>query len=65
MKSITEWEVLTPDGWKDFSGVVQFEKQVLTITLKNGMTLTGSESHRVVALGGMKQLNQLNVGDQV
>ncbi len=65
MKDITEWEVLTPDGWKDFSGVVQFEKQVLTITLANGTILTGSESHRVVTNEGMTQMNELVVGDRV
>ncbi len=65
MKNITEWEVLTPDGWKDFSGIVQFEKRVITITLKNGMSLTGSESHRVVAMGGMKQLDELIIGDEL
>lgn len=65
MKDISEWEVLTPDGWKDFSGIVQFEKQVITITLKNGMTLTGSESHRVVTKSGMKQLDQLQIGEEL
>lgn len=65
MKDITEWEVLTPDGWKDFTGIVEFDKPVLTIELKDGTILTGSESHRVVTMFGMEQMDALEIGDDI
>lgn len=61
MKDITEWEVLTPDGWKDFSGIVEYEKKVITITLCNNMKITGSENHRVMTPNGMTELKDLKL----
>lgn len=61
MKDINEWEVLTPDGWKDFSGVVEYEKKVIEVKLCNGMSLTGSENHRVMTAQGMTQLKDLKL----
>lgn len=65
MKDINEWEVLTPDGWRDFSGIVEYEKPVLTIELENGSFLTASESHRIVTDCGMMGMDSLSVGDSV
>ena len=62
MKEINEWEVLTPDGWKDFSGIVEFEKTVITITFNDGTELTGSNDHRVETIIGMLSLKELTVG---
>jgi len=61
MKDIEEWEVLTPDGWKDFSGIVEYEKKVITVKLCNGMELTGSENHRVMTDTGMVELKDLHL----
>lgn len=65
MKDITEWEVLTPDGWRDFNGVVQFEKQTITVEFSDGFKLTGSTSHRVSTPSGFVQLDALKIGDEV
>ena len=65
MKEITEWQVLTPAGWKDFSGVAQFEKQVMTIKLSDNNELTASESHRVESESGMIEIQHLKVGDLI
>lgn len=66
MKNIEEWEVLTPTGWKDFSGVVQFEKPVVTVTFKNDKELTGALEHRVSTPDGkMIKLVELKTGDVV
>lgn len=48
MKEILEWEVLTPDGWSDFSGIIELEKKVLTVKFQSGKELTGSETHRLL-----------------
>jgi len=66
MKEITEWEVLTLDGWQDFSGIVQFEKEVITITFDDGSHLTGSLDHRIFLVYNEKiSLKDLVVGDVV
>jgi len=64
-KEISEWEVLTPDGWVDFSGVIELDKEVQTIECTNGKKLTGSESHRIYANEGFRQINDLFVGDSL
>jgi hypothetical protein len=61
MKDITEWEVLTPEGWKDFSGIVELEKKVITIKFNDDTELTGSESHRVMTIDGMCELQNLEI----
>jgi len=43
-----EWEVLTPSGWQDFSGILITENQD-TITIDSGLTCT--ENHRVLRDG--------------
>jgi hypothetical protein len=65
MKNISEWEVLTPEGWKDFSGIVQYEKKVITVKFDDGMELTGSETHRVMGVKGMVELQHLKIFDAV
>jgi len=66
MKNIKEWEVLTPEGWKDFSGIVQFEKRVISITFAGDTVLTGSLDHRVSCpSGNMTSLANLEVDDIV
>lgn len=65
MKNIDEWEVLTPEGWKDFSGIVEYEKKVITVKFNNGKDLTGSETHRVMTIDGMVELQDLVVGSIV
>lgn len=65
MKEINEWEVLTPQGWKDFGGVAEFEKEVITITFDDGSEITGSESHRIMTIIGMCELKDLSTFDTV
>lgn len=65
MKEIDEWEVLTPEGWKDFSGIVEYEKKVITIKFNDDSDLTGSETHRVMTIDGMKELQELKISDIV
>ncbi len=62
MKEIEEWEVLTPEGWKDFSGIIKLEKKVITVKFSDGNKLTGSESHRIMTINGMMELQHLEIG---
>ena len=62
MKDIYEWEVLTPTGWQDFTGIVEYEKSVLTIKLNNGTELTASETHRVLTINGVVEMKDLVIG---
>ena len=66
MKEINEWEVLTPDGWRDFSGIIELEKKVQTITFKSGKELTASETHRLLLKSGdFISVESLMIGDIV
>lgn len=50
MKKNTEWEVLTPLGWKDFDGVSKTEvpmDRVVVVELVDGTSLTCSAGHQV------------------
>ena len=66
MKQIDEWEVLTPNGWQDFSGIIELEKKVKTITFQSGKEITASETHRLLLKGGdFIELDNLVIGDIV
>ena len=45
-KEINEWEVLTPEGWCEFSGVVKTKKKKITVSFESGKEITCSETHR-------------------
>lgn len=65
MKDIYEWEVLTPTGWQDFTGIVKFEKKVLTVKFSDGSHLTASETHRVLTMNGLCEFQNLVPGTMV
>lgn len=65
MKEIYEWEVLTPTGWQDFTGIVKFEKKVLTVKFSDGSHLTASETHRVLTMNGLCEFQNLVPGTMV
>lgn len=48
VKKISEWQVLTPDGFKDFEGVKKVKKDyVLKITLENDQQIICSGGHQL------------------
>ena len=51
IKKISEWEVLTPTGWSDFSSIKKITKPYCyEIKLSNGKELTGSPYHKIKML---------------
>lgn len=64
-KDITEWEVLTPDGWCNFNGIVEYEKKVITFELENGDYLTGSETHKVITVNGKQKIDELEINNEI
>jgi len=48
MKNIEEWEVLTPDGFKPFSGIIKLKKKTLKVKFQSGKELIASETHRLL-----------------
>lgn len=65
IKDITEWEVLTPDGWSDFSAIKQTNHDfVVKLTLSNGYELISSLSHRLLLKNNeFIEACSLNIGD--
>lgn len=64
MKEINEWEVLTPDGYKDFSSIITLEKETLTINFTDGSNIIGSLTHRVLLKNDeMVELHKLKGND--
>lgn len=45
----SDYEIFTPDGWKDFEGIMKYEKKsILKITTNNGKTIKVSRNHAFV-----------------
>lgn len=59
----TEYEILTPSGWKDFRGVSQIEnKTTFKIELLSGETVEATAGHYFFVNNKKTQLSQLNPG---
>lgn len=66
-KQNTNYEVLTPDGFKDFSGVSNMgTKPVWRVETKNGLFLECTHDHKIFVNGDDRvPLNKLNIGDEI
>jgi len=59
-----EYEILTPDGWRDFRGVSKTpSKPTVTIMIKTGECVSATEQHTFFSNGVKVQLKDLKVGD--
>jgi len=66
MKEITEWEILTPQGWKDFQGIIELEKETIKIILNSNEFLIGSKTHIVYNEDNEPvMLEDVKVGDKI
>lgn len=65
IKINTEYEVLTPDGFKSFYGIKKNVNNYLEITLNNGEKLGVTNKHIFVINNKNVYANQLSVGDKL
>src|ERR1035441_2173605 len=65
IKKNIEWEILTPDGWSDFSGIKKIEKEFYyKITYSDDSILEGSDRHKIKLLdNSFCYLADLQIGD--
>ncbi len=62
----TEYEILTPSGWKDFRGITFSGKKVThRIELKNGKTVDATEAHFFFNGKNKIQVNELKIFDYI
>jgi hypothetical protein len=63
---ISDYEVLTPSGWKDFDGICKtIPYDVYTLELIDGTQLKCADSHIVISNGIEKYVSMLSPGDMV
>ncbi len=61
-----KYEILTPDGWRDFRGVtITKNKQTSTIVLENSATVSATESHSFFSNEQNVKMANLSIGDLI
>lgn len=67
VKQISEWEVLTPSGWSDFSGIKKtIKNESVEITTSKNNVIHGSKNHKIKILNKQfKYLKDLMVGEKI
>ena len=64
IKLNTEYEVLTPNGFKDFFGIKQTENTYNKIIFTNGEEIGVTDNHIFIDINNRQlKTNELNVGD--
>jgi hypothetical protein len=62
----TEYEILTPSGWKDFRGITSIDGKVTyKITLENNATVSATAGHFFFSNNKKIKLQELKIGDYV
>jgi len=62
----TEYEILTPDGWRDFRGITQLKNKVTyKLTLENGGVINATPGHYFFNNNNKIKLSNLAIGDYV
>lgn len=60
------YEILTDEGFKDFSGISQLPMNgMVTLTMSDGTTLKCSLGHRWVTPQGKRKACELSIGDTI
>lgn len=60
----TDYEILTPAGWKDFRGITVTEnKKTVTLTFSNNFEITCTPNHHFFINDEKKYAKDLNIGD--
>jgi len=61
-----DYEILTPDGWKDFRGIVQSgEKITYKITIDTGESISATAEHYFFKDGEKHKVKSLHAGDVI
>jgi hypothetical protein len=61
-----EFEILTPDGWKDFDGLaVKPEQMIFELQLENGSFARATFDHTFFTNGNKIPLGQIKIGDVI
>lgn len=62
----SEYEILTPSGWKDFRGIVSSGvKTIYTITLETGIVINATQAHNFFIKNTKVKLGDLKIGDHI
>lgn len=61
-----DYEILTPDGWRDFRGITQLENKVThRLTLENKLTIDATHGHYFFKNNIKIKLSNLAIGDYI
>jgi len=59
------YEILTPDGWRDFRGITMTENKITsTVILDNGISISATDNHYFFLDGQKIQLKDIVVGNK-
>lgn len=60
----SEWEILTPDGWSDFSGIAIYDNVETTITFitDKHQTIEVTENHPLMTSRGWRRASSIRLG---
>jgi hypothetical protein len=62
----TEYEIMTPSGWKDFKGITVVDNKVtFKVTVESGDIVTATAKHHFFINNKKIQLKDLKVGDRI
>jgi hypothetical protein len=65
-KKNSDYEILTPNGWSNFSGILETKHNTsINIVFENGKSLEGSLNHKIKTKNGFVSLNEINIGDEI
>ena len=61
-----EWEILTPDGWSDFTGVAEYSTdESISFRFDNGSNIEVTPNHPLLTSRGWKKATTIRVGSTV
>jgi hypothetical protein len=62
----TDYEILTPTGWKDFRGITcSGEKYTTRLLFNDGSSIDATSGHKFSTHGKKVKLSELSIGDQI
>jgi len=66
MEINSEYEVLTPDGFKDFIGIQKTKKKTIELFFDNNISIRGSFNHQIYDYDGNPfTLSEIKMGDKI